>query len=226
MSKQTLGTITLETLENYRSAATQAVAAYRLGSRRVVAAVNGALETRVYPRTARLAPRTTERLDEVRGTVSGMVVKGIDGLAERTSQVIELGSTAAVAQIEKVGDYAASVGNETVLNSLQAAARLSLPGARLALALSGRLARGAEALVEAVAPTPAARRTLGRAARKAAAAPRKASKAGKVKAAAKAAKAAPRQRAARSASMVPTPKPRTARGARGAKPLAAEAGAA
>ena len=78
MTAQTLSRVTLQTLENYRTAATQAVVAYRLGGHRLVGAVNGALKNGVYPRTAKMAPRATERLNEVRGSVSKIVVKGIE----------------------------------------------------------------------------------------------------------------------------------------------------
>ena len=70
MSTQTLSHVTLETLENYRAAATQAVVAYRLGGHRLVGAINGALEARVYPRTAKVSARATDRLNEVCGNVS------------------------------------------------------------------------------------------------------------------------------------------------------------
>jgi hypothetical protein len=150
MSTPTLSRVTLETLENYRSAATQAVLAYRTGGHRLVGAFNDVLENRVYPRTAKLSVGVTERLNEVRGNVSDIVVKGIDQVARRTEQAIELGSTAAAAQLEKAAEFAAADRSPLVAGSLEAAVRFALPGAKLALAVSGKVAEGANKLADAV----------------------------------------------------------------------------
>jgi len=154
MTTQTLSRVTLQTLENYRTAATQAVVAYRLGSHRLVGVVNGALENNLYPRTAKLAPGATERMNEVRGNVSDIVIKGIDQMAERTEKAIDLGADTAAAQVAKVADFAAGIDNEMVVNGLQTAVRLSMPGAKLALVVSGKVAERAEALVEAAGGKP------------------------------------------------------------------------
>ena len=149
MTNQTLSRVTLASLENYRTAATQAVVAYRLGGRRLVGVVNGALKNSVYPRTARLAPQATERMDEVRGNVSEVVVKGIDQVAERAEKAIAVGSRTAAAQVSKVAKFAAGIDNEMLANGLQAAARLTMPGAKVALAVSTKVAKGAKALAGA-----------------------------------------------------------------------------
>ena len=145
----TLGHLTLQSLNNYRSAASQAVVAYRLGSHRLVSVVNGALKDSVYPRTAQLSLRATNRMNEVRGNVSDIVVKGIDQAAARADQVIALGSSTAAAQVAKIAELAAGVRNDTVANGLQAAVRLGMPGANIALVVSSRVAQGAQALAKA-----------------------------------------------------------------------------
>jgi hypothetical protein len=149
MSTQSLSRITLQTLENYRSAAEQGVVAYRLGGHRLVSVVNGALQHRVYPRAARIVPRATERMDEVRGNLSKFVVKGIDRVARNTEKAIELGSATAAAQVSKLAKFTAGIDNEVVASGLQSAARLTMPGARVALVLSSKVAEGAGALAEA-----------------------------------------------------------------------------
>ena len=146
MTSQTLSRVTLQSLENYRTAATQAVVAYRLGGHRLVRLVNGALKNSVYPRTG--------RMNEVRGNVSGIVVKGIDQVALRAEKAIALGSTSAATQVSKVARFAAGVDNEMVANGLQAAARLTMPGAKAALAVSSQVAKGATALADAAGARP------------------------------------------------------------------------
>lgn len=154
MTTQTLSTVTLQSLENYRAAASQAVVAYRLGGHSLVKVVNGALQNGVYPQTAKLAPRATDRLNDVRGNVSELVVKGIDQVAERAETVIEFGSSTAITQVKKVAEFTAGINNGFVANGLQAAARITLPGAKVALVLSTRVAEGATALADAAGARP------------------------------------------------------------------------
>ena len=154
MNTQTLNDVTLATLNNYRTAATQTVVAYKLGSHRLVNVVNGALANSVYPRTAKLAPRATVRLDEVRGSISEVVTKGIDQIADRTVKAIESSSTAAAAQLNKVSKFAAGIDNQIVANGLLSAARLTLPGANVALLVSSKVAEGANALADAAGARP------------------------------------------------------------------------
>jgi hypothetical protein len=174
MRTQTLSHVTLQSIENYRAAAVQTVAAYRVGSRRLVGAMNGALQNSVYPRTAMVAPRVTDRMDEVRGKVSDIVVKGIDQVAEGAEKAIELSSSTAATQLTKAVKFAAGIDNEIVASGLQAAARLTMPGAKVALMVSTRVAEGATALADAAGARPV-RKVARKAVRKAKAiAPRKA----------------------------------------------------
>lgn len=177
MTAPTLSRVTLETLENYTNAATATLVAYRLGSQRLVGLVNGTLENSVYPRTAKLAPRTTQRLDQARGQVSDLVVKGIARVTERSVEAVERGSAVAAAQWKKAARFAAGIDNETLASGLQTAARLALPGAQVALVVSGKLAEGAQALAGAAGarkPRAAAKKAARKATRKAAPAARKA----------------------------------------------------
>lgn len=154
MRTQTLSHVTLQSIENYRTAAVETVAAYRVGSRRLVGVMNGALQNSVYPRTAMVAPRVTDRMDEVRGKVSDIVVKGIDQVAEGAEKAIELSSSTATSQLTKVAKFAAGIDNEIVANGLQAAARLTMPGAKVALLVSTRVAEGATKLADAAGAHP------------------------------------------------------------------------
>ena len=168
MTPQTLSSVTLETLDNSRNAATRAVAAYHQGGKRLLGLVNGALKNSVYPRTAKLAPRATQRINEVRGNVSEIIVKGVDQVAQRTEQAIEFSSTAAAAQVSRLAEFAAGIDNQIVASGLQTASRLTLPGAKVALIVSSKIAQGANALADAAGVRP-----LRRVARKAAAGARR-----------------------------------------------------
>ena len=106
MTTQYLSHVTLETLENYRNAATQGVLACRSGSRRLIGAVNGALEQRVYPRTAKLAPRATEFMNDVRGNVTQIVIKGLEQSTARATTAIEFGANTAGTQVNKMAQFA------------------------------------------------------------------------------------------------------------------------
>jgi uncharacterized Zn-binding protein involved in type VI secretion len=166
MTAHYLSHVTLETLENYRNAATQGVQACRSGSRRLIGAVNGALEQRVYPRTAKLAPRATELMNGVRGNVSQIVIEGVEQTTARATTAIEFGANTAGTQVNKLARFVSKVDNTVVANGLQTVARLTMPGAKVALAISGKVAAGATALADAAGARP-----VRRAARKAAKAP-------------------------------------------------------
>lgn len=165
MTTQTLAHVTLETLDNYHLAATQAVAAYRAGGERLVRVMSDAVETQVVPRAAKVAPKTAERMDVLRSNVSTIVVKGLDQVVEGAEFALGRGHEIAAAQLNKAADFTAGIENTTVTTGLDAAARLSLPLAKLALTVSGKVAEGATALADAAGAQPAARAK--RAARKA-----------------------------------------------------------
>ena len=154
MNTQTLNSVAHQTLANYRTAATDAMVAYRLSSHRLVSTINNMLAKSIYPRTAQIAPRATERIDQVRGGNSNVLVKGIDEIADRTVKVIELGSTAAAAQLNRVSEFAAGIDNSIVANGLQNAARLTMPGAELVQVVSSKVAQGAHALADAAGARP------------------------------------------------------------------------
>jgi len=177
MNTHTLNSVTLQTLGNYRTAATRAMVAYRLGGHRLVSAINNVLSNSVYPRTAHFAPRATVRMDEVRGTLSSVLAKGIDGIADRAVKAIESGSDTAAAQLNKASEFAAGVDNTIMANGLQSAARLAMPGAEVARVVSSKVAQAAHALADAAGARPvrkAVRKAAAGAKRKAAPVARKA----------------------------------------------------
>ena len=174
MSTPSLSRVTLQSLDNYRTAATQAVGAYRAGGHRLVGAVNGTLKNSIYPRTAKLAPRTTHRIDGVRGSISDIVEKGIDQVADQADKAIAFSATTAAAQVHKAAKLAAGIDNPVVANGLHAAARLTMPGAQAALVVSTQVVKGANALAGIAGAKPAkraVRKAAAGAKRKVAAAP-------------------------------------------------------
>jgi hypothetical protein len=146
MTVQTLSSVTLQTIENYRTAAIFAVDAYRLGSLRLIDAVNGGLVNSVYPRTSKLAPQLTKTVSQVRGDLSDIIVTGVGEVAARTDKAIKVSSDAMAGGVSKVAKYAATIDNPIVVNSLEAAVRISLPGAQVARTVSATVAEGADAL--------------------------------------------------------------------------------
>lgn len=148
MSTQTLSRITMETMANYRAAATQVVAASGAGSRRLVKVVDGAVQAQVVPAAARLAPVAGERLDTVRDSVSRLVEQGIEQMVGAAEATIARSSDFATGQVARWSDRAADVRNPIVAEGLHTAARLSLPAAKVALLVSGKVAEGASQLAD------------------------------------------------------------------------------
>lgn len=167
MTTPRLDRVTLATLDNYGRAAVQMVAAYRAGSRRVAAVVDGAFERSVGAGVEKLVPAAARRVDTVRRQVFDFVDQGIVQVADRSEQAIERSHELAAAQVKKVAEMAAAVTKPPMLvEGLRTAARLSLPGAEFALTVSGKVAEGADAIAKAAGATPAkaaarqARRTV------------------------------------------------------------------
>lgn len=175
MSTQTLSRVTMETMANYRAAASQMVAASAAGSRGLVRVMDSTVRNQVVPKASKLAPQAGERIDSVRGDVNRIVEQSIEQLAARAEQTISRGSDIATSQVSKWTDLAADVGNAYVAQGLDAAARLTLPAAQLALVVSGKLAQGATQLADVAGAHPVAK-PVRRAARKAATSVKKAVK--------------------------------------------------
>jgi len=146
MTIQNLSTVTLETIENYRHAATLAVMAYRTGSNRLIDAVNDSLEANVYSRTGRVAPQLTNKLIQVRGGLTDIIVKGIGEVSTRTEKAIEASSNVATKGVTQAAEFAAGIENRVAANGIEAVARLSMPGAKAALAVSAKVAEGVDTL--------------------------------------------------------------------------------
>lgn len=146
MTIQTLSSVTLATIENYHHAATLAARAYRKGGERLIFALNDSLERNVDPRTSEFAPRLTEAMSKARERASEVAVKGIDEVSSLTERAVDYGYDGAAKQVHRIADFAAAVETPMIANGLQAAARLSLPTAKIALALSKRVNEGAKTL--------------------------------------------------------------------------------
>ena len=150
MNNQTLNSVTLATIENYRHAANQAARAYQLGSQRLIHALNGSLEKNVDGRIHSVAPQLGSTIVSARDRVTEIVVKGINEVTKRTEQAVDMGSDSAAAQVKKVTKLVGGIDNTTVAQGLATVARLSLPVAKVGLTVSSKLVDGVQALSTAV----------------------------------------------------------------------------
>ncbi len=141
-SASTLRAVTLKTVANYTQAAGRAVVAYRVGGQRLIAAMQRSVD-----RAAAQGPdRLAAALRRASGNVGGLASKGLDVVSNSTERVIELSSTGVNSQVRRVADLVDGLDIAVVSNGLQAVARISLPGAYAALALSERVVAGADKL--------------------------------------------------------------------------------
>ncbi len=146
MTQTTLRAVTLKTVANYTQAAERAVGAYRSGGHRLISALQRGVERAAKQGAERLAPRLANALRRASGNVGGLAAQGLDAVSRRTEQAIELGSTNMSTQLGRVADLVDGVDNRLLVSGVQAAVRISLPGAKAALALSQRVAAGADKL--------------------------------------------------------------------------------
>ena len=142
MTPSTLRAVTLKTVANYAQVAERAVLAYRVGGHRLIAAMQRGVDLAALNGPERLALA----LRRAGGNVGGLAGKGLDLVSSRTERAIEVSSSGVTQQLARVADLADGVDNSVVAGGLQAAARISLPGAQAALALSERLVAGAAKL--------------------------------------------------------------------------------
>lgn len=157
MSQASLRTVTLKTVANTRRAAERAVGAYRTGGHRLVAAVHRSVDTAATRGTERYVPRLGDLLRRATGNVSGIADKGIDVVSDGTERAIAVSTDTVTAQVKRVAELAEGIDNRLVASSLDAAARLTMPGAQAALTLSEKLVDGATKLSGMAAGKPAKR---------------------------------------------------------------------
>ena len=150
MTTQSLNSVTLATIENYRHAANQAARAYQLGTQRLISALNGSLEKNIDGRIDSIAPQLNSSIVSARSRVTDIVVKGIDEITKRTGQAVDMGYDNAAAQVNKVAKLVDGIDNSTVASGLATVARLSLPVAKVGLTVSSKLVDGVQAISTAV----------------------------------------------------------------------------
>ena len=142
MTPTTLRAVTLKTVANYTHVAERTLAAYRVGGQRLIAVVQRGLDTAAARSPAPLAGL----LRSASGRAGSVAGHGLTAVSQRAGQVIDLSSSGINRQLGRAAGWIEGVENTTVQNSLQAVARISLPGAQVALALSERVAAGADKL--------------------------------------------------------------------------------
>ncbi len=146
MTQTSLRAVTLKTVANYTQAAERAVGAYRAGGHRLISAMQRGVDQAAKQGAERLAPRLAAALRRAGGSMTGLAAKGLDAVSSRTERAIEMSSTGVSSQVSRVADLAEGADNRVVVSGLQAAVRISLPGAQAALAISERVAAGASKL--------------------------------------------------------------------------------
>lgn len=151
MTQVSLRAVTLKTAANYRHAAERAVGAYRAGGHRLVAVMQQGVDRAARRGAERFAPQLAAALRRAGDSVGTLAVKGIDAVSNGTGRVIEFGATRFTKRVERVAEIAGGVDYPVVVSGLKAAVRFTLPGAQAALAVSERVAAGADKLETVVA---------------------------------------------------------------------------
>lgn len=144
MSQATLRDVTLKTVANYGHAAEQAIDTYRAGGQRLIAAMQQGVERATERGAGFLVPKFVAAVRQASkqfGTVAG---KGLDAISWQTGRVVEFGKAGVTAQVERVASFTERFDNRIVVTGVEAAVRLSLPGAQAALKVSERVAANAD----------------------------------------------------------------------------------
>jgi len=163
MSQASLRRLTLETVANYSRAAERAVGAYRVGGHRLIAVVQRGVDQAAARGADRVAPRLAAAIRRVSDQIGTVAGKGVDAVSTNYERAIELSKAGFTAQVKRVAEFADGIDNRAVVTGLQAAVKLSLPGAQAALAVSERVAASADTVYDRVAgkePAKAVRRAV------------------------------------------------------------------
>jgi hypothetical protein len=156
-----LRTVTLKTVANYRHAAERTLGASRRTGERLIAVMRDGVERAARVGAEPYAPALAAALCRAGDNLGNLADQGLAAVSERTSRVIAAGADGVVTQVERVADLVDGVDNKVVATGLQAAVRVSMPGAHVALAVSERVASGADKLADVAGASTA----TGRAAR-------------------------------------------------------------
>ena len=140
MRQTTLQAVTLETLSTATQAVEHTVAAYRTGGHRLLSVIQQRLAAPTAKRTERFAPRLAAALRRTNASAQSMVTRGIDRFSTRTSAVIEATSQGMRGQVKRVARIAKAIDSPLLGKGIDAVVRLSMPGAKAALALTERVA--------------------------------------------------------------------------------------
>jgi len=148
MTTTSLRTVTLKTVANYRHAAERTLRAYRSGGQRLIAVVRQGVDRAAERGAEPYVPALAAVLRRAGDNLGQLAHQGLEAVSERTSRAIGIGADGVSSGVQRVADIADGVDNKVVAGGLNAAVRISLPGAQVALALSERLASGADKLAD------------------------------------------------------------------------------
>jgi hypothetical protein len=193
MTQPRLETLTLQTLASSAEAAGHALHAARAGSRRLLDVIDQRVTTVAADRLEPHARRVAGHVRDYGSLARDRAVQGVDTLGDLADAGLKRGAKGAAAQVKRMAKAVFQVQNPVLSKSLSTAARVSMPGARLAQVISERVAATTAAWPEAVAgetAKPKRRRVRVSARRKAGGATATAPKAVKTAKTAKAEKAA------------------------------------
>lgn len=143
-----LRAVTLQTVANYRHAAERTLGASRRTGERLIAVMRAGVERAARAGAEPYVPAFAAALRRAGDNLGNLAGQGLAAVSERTSRAIAAGADGVVTQVERVAGLADGVDSKVVASGLQAAVRVSLPGAQVALALSERVASGADKLAD------------------------------------------------------------------------------
>ena len=164
MTTTTLRAVTQQTVANCAQAAERALGAYQAGGHRLIRSLQSGVDMAARQGADRLAPRLAAAVRRASGRVGSLAAKGLDALSQGTGRAIAASHSGVTSQVNRIADLAAraeGADNRLLSGGARSAARIGLPGAQAALALS-------QVVVAGVAKLPGASRAAAGRVRKAA----------------------------------------------------------
>jgi phage-related protein len=155
MASETLSSVVLEILENNLKTSKSFIESYRKGGMKIASRIESGWEQVVDKGASRLDKKIRTRLVDGGQKVTNFLSNRVAGVSDTAESAMDKVYDGATKAIEKVSSKVGGVDNKYASKYFDYVGKATLPGAKLALNLSNRLADGVDSLYGKIAAKPA-----------------------------------------------------------------------
>jgi hypothetical protein len=158
MASESLSSVVLEILENNLKTGKSVIESYRKGGQKLASKIESGWVTVVDKGASRLDKKIRTRLVDGGQKVTNFVSDRVAGVSDTAGSALDKVYDRAAKAVETVSSRVEGVNNEYASKYFDYVGKVTLPGAKLALNLSNRLANGVDTIYGKAAAKPKAAR--------------------------------------------------------------------